>query len=195
MSLILPKVKIEPAKIDWTGLPTGYLNGGELEVLVTLVRSVSPRAVIEFGCNEGRTAKALLRHVPEIEQYVGVDVLPGYVFQKSVQKGETPARPGHLAIADERFELRVSARGSFDLTAADLPVADAVFIDGDHGERAVRHDTALALELLRPGGIIIWHDYHDLGVVDVRDVLHAFAADGMAIQHVEGTWIAYCRKE
>lgn len=155
------------------------------------MRSVSPDTVIEFGCNEGRTARALIENVPTIRRYVGVDVPPGYAFAKPVQKNEIPVRPGHLAAHLEAFELIVRPRGSFDLTPHNLPAADAVFIDGDHGRQAVLHDTALARAVVRTGGLIVWHDYHDLGTVDVREVLDEFHAAGAPIRHAAGTWIAF----
>lgn len=169
------------------------MNPGELEVLVALVRSVAPKAVLEIGCNDGRTALAVLRNVDGVETYQGVDVPLGYVTAKPVQRREVPANPGHMAADDSRFELVLRPRGSLDLTAADLKPCDAVFIDGDHGAEAVRHDTALSAELVRPGGIVIWHDYHDLCTVDVRDVLDTYFRYGRNIVHVEGTWLAFER--
>jgi predicted O-methyltransferase YrrM len=174
-------------------LPKRFLNEGELEVLIALFRSVSPRVVIEFGCNVGRTAKALLREIPTIERYVGVDVARGYVPSKAVQRNEVPERPGHLVADDPLFRLIVSARGSLDLKPTDLPECDAVFIDGDHGREAVMHDSALARALTREGGIIVWHDYHDLGTVDVREVLDEDFAAGRDIRHVADTWLAFER--
>ncbi len=179
--------------LDWTGLERRFMNESELETLVALVASVKPKGVLEFGVNTGRTAKAILRHVPGIQCYQGIDVLPGYVTERLVQRKEVPEDPGHLARGDSRFRLVLSAQGSLDLTAADLQRCDAAFIDGDHGRRAVEHDSRLARQLVRPGGIIIWHDYHDLGNVDVREVLHEQAAAGANIQHVKGTWLAFER--
>lgn len=169
------------------------MNPGELEVLIALVDSVSPRHVIEFGVNVGRTAKAILANVIGIESYTGIDVTEDYIPAKPVQRHEVPARPGELVTSDPRFCLIVRPRGSLDLTAADLEPADACFIDGDHGREAVMHDTALARALTRPGGIIIWHDYHDLGTVDVKAVLDAMRKDGRPMAHVEGTWLAFER--
>ena len=68
--MTLPQVnqsQFDIRPIDWTGLPTRFLNPGELEVLIALVRDVSPTAVIEFGVNVGRTAKALLSNVETID--------------------------------------------------------------------------------------------------------------------------------
>lgn len=189
----VPQSSLNVRPIDWGGLPRRFMNPGELETLIALVASVDPNHVIEFGVNVGRTAKAILANVATVEDYTGIDVTPDYVPSKAVQRNEVPARPGELVTADPRFRLIVMPRGSLDLTADDLQLCDAVFIDGDHGRDAVMHDTALAGALVRPGGIIVWHDYHDLGTVDVKPVLDAYARAGRAITHVAGTWLAFER--
>lgn len=191
---VIDKQALHVAEIDLNGLPRRFMNPGELEVLVALLRTISPRVVVEFGCNEGRTAAAVLRNVKSVTQYVGIDVPHGYVTEKLVQRNEVPLRPGHLALGDERFSIFLPAKGSQSLTPADLPpVVDAVFIDGDHGYRGVMHDTMLAKAVVRGGGLIIWHDYHDLGTVDVREALHDLAGSGQTIWNVAGTWIAVQR--
>lgn len=148
------------------------------------------RCVAEFGCNNGRTAAAILRNVPTIERYIGVDVQAGYKFACEVQAREIPQVPGDLALDDPRFELVLRQRGTFDLTGYDLPDCDLVFIDGDHSEAAVRHDRELALQVVRSGGLIVYHDDNGLDAVDVSRVLDALAGDGADIKHVSGTWFA-----
>lgn len=187
----VPQSALNVQPIDWAGLPKRFLNTGELEVLVALVRSVNARSVLEIGVNTGRTAKALLHNVPSIEHYQGIDVPIGYEFACKVQSKEVPENPGHYALGDRRFELILRPRGSFELSPAELRRADVVFIDGDHSRAAVEHDTRLANDVVSEGGLVIWHDYHDLGTVDVRDVLHELQAGPMRIEHVEGTWIAF----
>jgi predicted O-methyltransferase YrrM len=188
-----PTQKVEPADCDLAGLPTRYVNPGELERLIALVASVKPTVMVEIGCNSGRTAKAILRNVPGLARYVGIDVPPSYEFSKTVQRREAPTDPGALALDDPRFRLLLARRGTFDLTPEDLPRCDVVFIDGDHGAEAVRNDHALALALVRPGGIIIHHDDHDMGNVDVRAVLDALSTPARPIVHVAGTWLAFDR--
>lgn len=180
--------------VNMEGLNNRYMNPGELEVLAALVRSVMPRTVIEFGVNDGRTAKMLLREVHGIKRYVGIDVMAGYVSEKEVQRKEIPAIPGRLAKDDPRFELILRPRGSLDLSFADLPLCDVAFIDGDHGARAVKHDTSLAMDRVRPGGMLIWHDYHDRETVDVRKVLDDYHDHGgWNLKHVTGTWFVFRR--
>lgn len=189
--LFLPKITIQPKAIDWCGLERRFMNPNELEILCDLIGRVSPKTVVEFGINTGRTAKAILREVQGIEKYIGVDVLPGYVTDKTVQRKEVPLIAGEAVLGDPRVEMRVTKNGSYDIT--ELPPCDAVFIDGDHGRKGVENDSRLAYAAVRKGGIIIWHDYHDLETVDVRDVLHELHGQGHAIASVEGTWLAFER--
>jgi predicted O-methyltransferase YrrM len=174
-------------------LPPRYFNAGELYRLVALIGSVNPHTVIEFGCNEGRAAATLLLNLPMTEQYIGIDVEPGYVTQMECQRREVPVEPGKYALTDPRFRLVVKPRGSFDIPAGWLPAADACFIDADHSRLGVLNDYALAKEATRPGGIIVFHDDNGLPEVQVAETLDELAAAGANIVHVAETWLAFER--
>lgn len=149
--------------------------------------------VAEFGCNNGRTAAAILRNVETVDRYIGVDVPSGYKFACKVQAKEVPARPGEYALKKSRFELILKPRGTLDLTQEDFPACDLVFVDGDHSALAVLNDRNLAKSIVRSGGLIVYHDDNGLDVVDVSRVLDRLADDGAEIVHVAGTWLAYER--
>lgn len=189
----IPQSQIDVQPVDWLGLPTRYMNPGEMEALIALVRSVNPKGVLEFGVNTGRTARMILENVAGIERYQGVDVPKGYVPAMKVQRNEVPDQPGYFAEDDPRFELILRPRGSHDLCADELAPCDAVFIDGDHSRAGVEQDFALANAVIRKGGIIVFHDYHDLGTVDVRDVLDEWHDKGLPLVAVENTWLAFTR--
>ena len=197
--LSLPMVtqaSLNVKSVDWNGLPTRYFNPGELEVLIALMRLVPDplaKVVVEIGVNEGRTAKAVLRELPYIEHYMGVDVEPGYIPRCAVQRGEIPRHPGLLVRAEPRFSLMIARRGSFDFGPANFGPVNIFFIDGDHGREAVQHDTELAFATVQPGGIIIWHDYKNDGFTEVHEVLEPIQAKGVDIKYVEDTWLAYTR--
>jgi predicted O-methyltransferase YrrM len=176
--------------IDWMGLHQGYLQAGEMEIITMLVRSVEAKTMVEIGCRDGRTARVLLGNVTSLERYIGIDVPMSYVPALAHQRAEMVSDPGHLAADDPRFELIISARGSLDLRG--LPPCEAVFIDGDHGEEAVMHDSRLADGAVRSGGIIIWHDASN-GAVEVDRVLDRLRSEGWPIETVPGTWLAFCR--
>ncbi|WP_292451266.1 class I SAM-dependent methyltransferase [Mesorhizobium sp.] len=196
-SLKLPAVEqasLDVKPIDWRGLPTRFMNPGEMEVLVALANSVRPKTVIEFGVNDGRTAKALMLNVKTIERYVGIDVPQGYVTEKIVQRNEVPSAPGRLALDDPRFRLLMARRGSHDLMIDDLPKCDFAFIDGDHSRTGVLRDNHLAANRVRRGGMIVFHDYHARGTVDVKDALEDLHDAGIELKHVAGTWLAFWKR-
>lgn len=188
-----PSIDVQPRPYNTKGLPTRYFNAGELECLLHLFESVDSKVIIEFGVNTGRNAVAAIRNIPTIERYVGVDVTPDYVTKMTCQRKEIPARPGELALGLPQFELIVRPRGTFELTAEDLPQCDAVFIDADHSRLGVLNDRELALQVVRPGGVIIYHDDNCLPVVEVTQALNDLCSQGAVIEHVAGTWLAFER--
>jgi predicted O-methyltransferase YrrM len=173
--------------------PSGFMSAREREVLVALVESVKAKVMIEMGVQEGQAAQVILKNVSTIERYVGIDVEPGYLPIHPHQLRETPEEPGKLVKNDPRFTLIRKPRGSLDVTPEELPACDVVLIDGDHGRAAVLNDSALAHAVLRPGGIIIWHDYDQASPVDVRDVLDELHAQGVELAQIADTWIAIHR--
>jgi len=166
-----------------------YLNWRETAILVALIKSVAPRVMIEFGCNEGYTAARILENVPTLQAYIGIDVPPDHDTTLPSQSTEVPACAGH-AVLDERFYLLT--KSSRLLTASDLEPCDAVFIDGDHSEAAVLHESRLARALVRPGGIICWHDFEN-PAVEVTRALVSLHSEGWPINAVAHSWLAFMR--
>lgn len=179
--------------IDWLGLHRKYLCPGEMEVIAALLRGVEAETMVEFGCRDGRTARVLLQNVAALRRYVGVDVPMEYLPRLPHQRDEMVPDPGCLAASDPRFDLVLRESGTLDLGPQDLEPCDAVFIDGDHSEGVVTHDSDLARALVEPGGVIIWHDANNDGV-EVRQVLELDRQRGHDIKIIEGTWLAFERR-
>jgi predicted O-methyltransferase YrrM len=189
---VTPRAAFATLPIDWLGLPRDYCQPGEMEILIALARWVQPRRMLEIGVRNGRTAKLMLHHVPTLQTYYGVDVPPSYQPQLAHQRHEMTDTIGKLALDDPRFELIVRESGSFDLSKDDLLPCDMIYIDGDHGDRAVRHDSLLAVDVVRPPGLIVWHDYHNGATVDVKAVLDELAeTHGLPLKRIADTWFAY----
>lgn len=188
---MIPQQTIAPTLVNWSSRSHKFMNHGELERLITLVAAVEPTTVLEFGINAGRTAEAILAHVPGVLRYIGIDVPPGHLTPAQTQRNEVPRIAGEEVLGDPRVQLIVREGGSHAVNVSELPYCDAVFIDGDHARAGVENDTMLALQRTRPGGVIIWHDYHDLGTVDVREVLNEKFKRGWDLRHVKGTWLVY----
>lgn len=178
--MTLPRIQIPRYGPETT---RQYMQPGEQEVLLGLVNSVRPHTMVEIGVNEGLTAQAVLRHIRTISHYVGIDIGDGYTFEIPAQQVERPDVPGKLVRHDPRF--RFVLRGDAMPTAADV-----VFIDGDHGRAHVEEDSRWAAEVVRPGGMIVWHDYGN-PTVEVTEVLDALQAGGRDIKQIVGTWLAF----
>jgi predicted O-methyltransferase YrrM len=170
-----------------------YLSEVETTILVALIKSVRPKVMIEIGCQQGRTAKTILDHVPSLQRYIGIDIPFGKRTTLLCQRSEIPYTAG-LWVADNiRFALALCDHGSLELTADNLEPCDAVFIDGDHSAKAVLHDSYLAYELVRSGGIIVWHDMFN-PAVEVTQVLNRLVdEEHWPIVSVADTWLAYMR--
>ncbi len=83
-----------------------------------------------------------------------------------------------VVICKGRFEDEVPK------LAAESVACDGAFIDGMHDEASVTRDLALALQVVRPGGFIAFHDYGrgpETGHPDFRitQVADKFGVDGV----------------
>lgn len=202
----LPQIQIEPAPLINIPRYQNYMmTVKERGVLITLLRELRTETFVEIGINQGLCAEVLLAALPTLRRYVGVDVEPGYIGSNDQPETNVPEIPAHYALGDHRLEVIVRPRGSFDLTPEDLPICDAMLIDGDHGTEAVVWDTQLAKACVRKGGLILWHDYYLAEQIaddktfnnnspDVSAVLNGWFADGMDIKHIEDTWLAVMRR-
>ena len=190
MLAVIPRNSIEPARIR--PFFNKYLGDVETAILVTLVRSVNPKVMIEIGVQEGRTAKIILDNVPSLDRYIGIDVPSGTEPTLGCQRSEVPRSAGVYAAPDPRFWLLVRERGSLAVGPQDLELADVIFIDGDHSRAAVAHDSQLSRALVRPSGLVIWHDANN-PAVEVTQVLEQLSNQGWPITAIEGSWLAYAR--
>lgn len=190
---LIEVVDFSTIPVDLSSIPeqhrTRFFNPGELDALAYLLRN--SKHVIEIGCQNGRTAKVLLNNLPAIESYIGIDVPPGSQLACSVQKTEVPDRAGELAMDEERFFLMLSKHGSALALYNLRKGVDAVFIDGDHSYSAVVRDHLEARKIVSKGGLIIHHDYHDLGTVGVKQAIQEMSANGEKFYHVKDTWLVY----
>jgi predicted O-methyltransferase YrrM len=167
-----------------------YLTDVERRVLVALTRHVAPKTVIEFGVQDGKTAACIWAAAPTIKSYVGIDLPQGAAPALASQGTEVPAVPGEAVAGRKGFKLLLQESGT--LVPADLPLADLIFIDGGHDYATVKHDTALAFARIRPGGVIVWHDYNAIPEIGVRqciDELNQTQGDRCTL--VQGTWLVF----
>lgn len=134
---------------------------GELALLVDLVREMRPARVLEIGTCHGGTLAAWCQCAAPDALIVSID-LPGGEFggkDARVHDGRM------LGFRREGQDLRFYSKDSHEpLTlAAVAPLfhpegVDFLFIDGDHTYKGVEADFMDYSSLVRPGGLIAFHD-------------------------------------
>ena len=142
------------------------LTEADMRVALALFAEHGVKTVLEFGVNEGATAKQLLRWRPAITHYVGVDLIPA-LFP---ERGIVPKVAGQMAA--EYFGSRLHTvlvdgtasgfhtRMKKAMRTLGLDYFDAVIMDADHEEAATQRDTELCAPYLSAGGLMLWHDYN-----------------------------------
>jgi predicted O-methyltransferase YrrM len=145
------------------------IDAGELMNLCAIERFIGAKNVLEIGTYDGNTALNLAANLVGGGRVSTVD-LPAdwdghfvYDVPNSHWNISDRNRVG-IQFRETPYESRIrqilgdSAR--LDWQALDPPF-DLIFVDGCHYYDYVRKDTENALRCLRPGGVIVWHDYGD----------------------------------
>lgn len=141
----------------------------ELNCILMLMRSTKALKVLEIGTFDGNTTLNLAMNLPDDGEVVTID-LPvdekvdlALALDRNIERNETERRR-----VGEQFRDRPHARAKIkqvfgdsarlDFAALGGPY-DFAFIDGCHAYNYVKSDTQNVMRIMRPGGIIIWHDY------------------------------------
>ena len=175
----------------------GGTSDGEAWVLAVLAKRAS--RLFEFGTCTGKTAYLWARNAPADAQVVTLTLAP--------EQAAAYARGAGDSNEDTKFALTESAFTEFlysgtpeasritqlfgdSKTFDERPYerwADLVFVDGSHAESYVESDSAKAMRIVKPGGLVLWHDYagprHAPGVFTALNRL----AQRVPLRRVEGT--------
>ncbi len=140
---------------------TGKVNQAELLFVDAVAKFIKARNIFEFGTYMGRTTYHLVGASPEAH-VTTLDLPPEggsktWPFLGNVYKGsDRESRITQLLCDSHKFDP-APYKQQFDF----------IYIDGDHSYEGVKNDTLKALEMLAPGGTMMWHDYGpsvDLGL-------------------------------
>jgi predicted O-methyltransferase YrrM len=135
------------------------LRPAEQAVLDAVVRFTAPRTIFEFGTATGAGTVLLADAAPEGATVNTVDapdqdLPPAGPLRPDMIGREFKSRPQHKnRIVQHRIDL-----AHFDVSPYRSSV-DLLFVDDGHTYEDVMRDSRLALEMVAPGGCIIWDDY------------------------------------
>lgn len=146
----------------------GGVNDGDRRAIYQLVRALGCTRVLEIGTHIGASSVHIVSALHENTRDTGgrpefitadiVDVNSPHVGGYS--KLGLPMSPRDMirALGFEDFTHFVHGKAEDFMKTVEGDF-DLIFLDGDHSAAAVYREIPLALELLRPGGVILLHDY------------------------------------
>ncbi len=119
---------------------------GDMLFLLNLAKGRKAKRILEIGTYRARTTCALHLNCPEAV-IVSFDIQVLDSLYRRLLAGRSNVELRHASFAASADALRKE------------PHFDLIFVDGSHRVEDVVADSKLALELLAPGGIVVWHDY------------------------------------
>jgi predicted O-methyltransferase YrrM len=206
----LPKVSLETLTPNDTAVQLwaldsvdGNVTDRELLTIARLVVATNAKSLFEFGTFDGRTTLNLAMNAGADANVWTLD-LPA----SAAESTSAPLHPHetHYAmkeasgvryrgtVAESRITQLYGDSGTFDFTAYAKSI-DLAFVDGSHAYSYVINDSLHAIEMVRPGGTILWHDYARWDdVTRALDDLKRVRAEFAGLQWIEGTTLAVLRR-
>lgn len=170
----------------------------ELLTLGGLAKLLQPKLVVEFGTFMGGSTLAMAANIPSDGRIVTVDIDPKCrpEHEHGMGVGLLEFDVGCL-FRGTQFEHKIEQRFANTVEFSDTDLvgcADVVFVDADHTYEFAKRDTATALKFLRPGGVIIWHDYswapENPECVGVTKTVNEFSEQYGGCRQITGTRFA-----
>jgi len=137
-------------------------------LMMQLAAMLRPVRIFEIGTSQGRTTALLAMNTPPSTKIFTLDLPP----ELSVPKGasdlhliELARKELGIAFRGTNWESRITQllgdSGTFDFSPY-YDSMDFVTVDGSHTYSFVRSDSFNAFRMIRPGGVILWHDFESM---------------------------------
>lgn len=148
-------------------LPEGSQIPEEFNELLKFYKAIKPKNVLEIGSLLGWTLKRFVQNSDKGTNIISVD-LPVRDFVGSADFRVDQQEYGHLILwkkwaKEAGVNLFVVPQSSFEPNTLEqvksiTPSLDFLFIDGNHMYEAIKNDFYMYSPLVKPGGIIAFHD-------------------------------------
>lgn len=181
----------------------GNVRISELGILSLLAKQcVNNTTIFEIGTFDGRTTLNLAINSPNHCHIVTLDLPRNTETKYNVNDGEVHFidKPesgtrykqtlSHAA-ACKKITQQYGDSATFDFSSYQRQCS-LVFVDGSHAYDYAMSDSRHAQNMVRPGGIVIWHDYGIWqGVTKALEEIEA--AEKLGLKHIDGTSLVYWR--
>ena len=160
-----------PVELTETAKSDGNVRLSELAILALAAReAASGSEIIEIGTFDGRTALNLAINAQPGVSIATLDLPPDQRSAMAIEDSERryvdkPAPGARLRgcgdpwrVSAERVAQLSGDSATFDWSPH-IGRAGLVFVDGSHAYDYAKKDSETAMRLVRPGGVVLWHDY------------------------------------
>jgi predicted O-methyltransferase YrrM len=128
----------------------------ETLIIGAICQWLKPRRAFEIGTYTGATTLAIALNSPDDARVFTLDLPPARKDGSEVGSEIGAAYRG--TAAGTNVTQLYGDSTTFDFRPYERTM-DLVVVDGNHDERFVRVDSANALRIIKPSGVIIWDDY------------------------------------
>ena len=145
----------------------GNVSLTELTVIAAICARRKPATIFEIGTCDGRTTLNLADNSPPLTRTYTLDLPASQIgaTAHALAPGEeafVPKGASGSRFRDSPHAARITQlygdSATFDFSPYRGEI-DLVFVDASHAYEYALADSRTALELVRPGGFILWHDY------------------------------------
>jgi hypothetical protein len=200
-----PALSTEVSLVGGSGVMA--LPGGtsDTEAWILAVLGKQSRMMFEFGTCTGRTAYLWARNSASDAKVVTLTLSPDGVASYRRENGDAGTAMD-IALQESAFDNfyysgtpyagKVKQLFGDSKTFDETPWAglcDLVFVDGSHAKSYVLSDSRKALRLVRPGGLVLWHDYRGYKLAGVFETLNDLSLE-LPLLHIRTTSLVAYRR-
>lgn len=147
---------------------TGGVNPGDRRAIFYLVHGIKPRSVLEIGTHIGASTVhiAAALHHGRVKEGKEAKLTTVDFIDVNCPRNKPWLRNGAQHSPREMIEqlgfssfVNFVAQKSLDFAADCDEKFDFIFLDGNHAAETVYREISVALNMLKPNGVILLHDY------------------------------------
>lgn len=137
-------------------------------LMMQLVAMLQPRSVFEIGTSQGRTTSLIAMNSPPSTRIFTLDLPPEMAAPtgaSDLHLIELARKELGVAFRDTNWASRITQLTGDSATFDFSPYyesMDMVTVDGSHSYKFVRSDSVSAFRMIRPGGVVLWHDFESM---------------------------------
>lgn len=177
----------------------GNISVEEVCKIVLITKFLKPKKIFEFGTYNGMTTLQLALNAPKSCKVYTLDLPDNVSPQIPLGKIDT--------LVAKHFKDKFGTKtGSYFINKKDVNIIqilqdsatfdptlfknsiDLIFIDAAHDYKNKKKDSENAFFMLKKGGVIIWHNYADIGCPDVTKYLFHLS-EHKKIYHLKNTML------